>query len=60
MSTCQGAPAPHEDCPHGKRCDWQPSEAAKVLTTLAMLGRAQEAPEAGNRASRRAAARRKR
>ena len=23
MSTCQGAPAPHENCPRGTACDWQ-------------------------------------
>ena len=22
MSTCIGAPAPHNDCPHGQNCDW--------------------------------------
>lgn len=22
MSTCQGAAPPHNDCPHGDRCDW--------------------------------------
>lgn len=61
MSTCKGAPAPHEDCPHADRCDWEPSDAAKVLTTLAMLGRGWEpAANPGNRAARRAAARRKR
>ena len=26
MSTCQGAPAPHLNCPHGERCDWEPPE----------------------------------
>lgn len=60
MSTCQGAPAPHEDCQHGPSCDWQPSDARKTLTTLAMLGRGLPAPVTGNRAERRAAARRKR
>lgn len=24
MSTCQGAAAPHESCPHGRACDWIP------------------------------------
>lgn len=24
MSTCAGAPAPHENCPHGDACDWTP------------------------------------
>jgi hypothetical protein len=61
MSTCRGAAAPHEDCPHGDRCDWEPSDAAKVLTTLAMLGRGvPSALPPTNRAQRRAAARRKR
>lgn len=22
MSTCVGAPPPHNDCVHGSRCDW--------------------------------------
>lgn len=22
MSTCQGAPPPHLNCPHGENCDW--------------------------------------
>lgn len=26
MSTCQGAPAPHENCRHGDLCDWTESE----------------------------------
>lgn len=24
VSTCAGAPAPHENCPHGDACDWTP------------------------------------
>lgn len=32
MSTCQGASAPHLNCPHGDRCDW---DADTTLTNLA-------------------------
>lgn len=24
MSTCRGLPAPHDRCPHGAACDWEP------------------------------------
>lgn len=26
MSSCQGAPFPHNDCRHGDRCDWTPPD----------------------------------
>lgn len=62
MSTCRGATAPHENCPHGKACDWRPTDAD--LKTLADLDAIRAKAEflaldgrpALNRADRRAAA----
>lgn len=30
MSTCRGAAAPHDNCPHGENCDWDPNPSSQV------------------------------
>ena len=52
MSTCQGAPAPHLNCPHGERCDWVEdamSTACGFCTNGVFVkrGRAMECPYCG-------------
>lgn len=34
MSTCQGAPAPHLNCPHGAACDWTPPATSSAAGRL--------------------------
>jgi hypothetical protein len=60
MSTCRGAVAPHENCPHGAACDWDDKPTVTVADLIATQDELSQGRhfswEPLNRADRRAAA----